>query len=586
MLIKRYGLLSILFSLLLGLISQGTSGIKDLAEPYKTWLEKDVIYIISPVEKEVFLKLGTDRERDLFMEAFWKQRDPNPHTKENEYKQEHFRRMEYVDQNFGREAPQPGWRTDRGRVHILLGKPDDIQIFETKTEIYPTEVWFYQGMEDKGLPPAFQLLFFQDKGQGEYKLYSPLSNGPQGLLSSFEEDPADHLAAYEKLKRIEPSLADASLSLIPGERPSSYTRPSLSSEYILNKIETVPLNRVQDIYARKFLEYKDTVEVEYSTNYILNVSLVKTKKDANGVNFIQYALEPERLSIENYRDKYYTSLELYGRVLDMQDRPIYQFEETIPLEFTEDQINQIKNRPFNIIHMFPIIPGKFKLSILIKNQTSKEFTSLERTVWIPGPENPVHMTSPLLSYGVKKTEDTNQLLRPFQIRDYQLYFPLNRVFTQQDTLILAYQLHGLDNRDDSFYKMRYTFLKNGELYREFTKNLSEYPEKPSVMERISLIEFPPAHYSVRVRLFKNSTEVVSSNEIFDIRSSETISRAWLYTLRLSEADDPGFLKVLGSQHVNSGHVQKALNFWEKALKINPDQPELRKKVRSLKDKKT
>lgn len=615
----------------------GNSDIKDLPPNYKKWLEEEVVYIISPVEKEVFLKLQSNHERELFVEAFWKQRDPAPDTEKNEYKEEHYRRIEYANQNFGRETPKPGWMTDRGRIYIILGPPDDVQAFETKIGIHPSEIWFYQGLEDKGLPPALQLIFFQKKGHGEYQLYSPFNHGPQALLTNFEGDPTDYVTAYEKIINIEPSLSDATLTLIPGEKPAPYGKPSLSSEHVLNKIPTVPLTHVTDIYAQKFLEYKDTVEVEYTTNYILNSSLVKTKKDLNGVNFIQYALEPESLSIENYQDKYYTILEIFGIVSDTQDRHIYQFEKSIPLEFTRDQINQIKNRPLNILDMFPIIPGRFKLSILMKNKTSKEFTSLERTVVIPGPENTLQMTSPMLAYGIKKAAQEDHLSRPFQINDYQLYLPLNRMFKQDDTLVLAFQIHGLNEREEKSYQLKYTFYKNKEKFIEFTKNVSEYPEKPAFIEKIPLNEFPPAHYMIRIRLLEGNTDIVSSNEIFDVTPSQDLPRPWFYTFRLSKAEDPEFSYALGLQYLNSGNFEKAiiqmektlehkkdsreiklnlirtykkaitelgaspellnplgeyllqidnkeeaLSVWEKSLEINPDQPGLREKIREWK----
>jgi len=555
-------------------MSHGISVTKDLPPKYKKWLEEEVVYIISSVEKEVFLKLDSNQERDQFIKAFWKHRDPALNTEENEYKKEHFRRIEYANQYFGREIPKPGWRTDRGRIYIILGEPDDIQTFDAKREIYPTEVWFYQGMEDKGLPQALQLVFFQDKGHGEYKLYSPLNHGPQSLLTSFEEDPTDFMAAYEKIKTIEPSLADASLTLIPGEKPSLYGRPSLSSEHLLNEIENTPLRNVKDIYARKYFEYKDTVEVEYSTNYMVNSSIIKTTKNQNGVNFIHYAFEPERLSIDTYQDKYYTVLEIYGRISDMKDRLIYQFEKTIPLEFNEAQINQIRNRPFNVLDLFPIIPGEFKLSILMKNKTSKEFTSIEKTLLIPSQENQIQMTPLMLAYGIKEDINEENLIRPFQILDYQLYLPLNRVFVKDGLLVIAYQIHGINISDENKIKIRYTFFKNGKKDIVFTKDISEYPEKPVFIEKVSLRDFSPAHYMLRVSFLKDQTEIVSSNEEFDISHSQSVPRPWYYTLRLSKTDDPDFSYALGLQYFHSGDLEKALPLIKKAYEMNEDSEEI------------
>jgi len=570
----RYRAVLIILLLLLLSSAQGISDVKEMPKPYKKWLEQEVTYIISPVEREVFLELASNRERNLFIQAFWKQRDPTPNTENNEYKQEHYRRIEYANQYFGREVPKPGWMTDRGRIYIILGKPNEIQTFESEIEIYPTEVWFYQGMEDKGLPPAFNLMFFQDKGQGEYKLYSPINHGPQALLTSFEQDQTNYAAAYEKIKKIEPFLADISLTLISGEKPVSYTKPSLFSEHLLNEIETIPLRQVNDIYARKYLEYKDTVEVEYSTNYIMSTSLVKTKKGPHGVDLIQYAFSPERLSIDHYQDKYYTIIELYGRVSDMQDRLIYQFEKSIPLEFDQAQINQIKNRPFDVLDTFPIIPGKFKLTVLMKNKISKEFSSLERNLYIPGEESPFQMTPLMLAYEMEKVSLEKNSIRPFQIRDYQLYLPINRTFIEDGLLIIAYQIHGLDDAISKNFKIRYTFHKNKEEHIEFTKDISEYPERPSFIEKISLKDFSPAHYMIRVGLFENNNEIISAREEFDISHSKSVPRPWYYTLRLSENNDPGFLYTLGLQYFHSGNLKKAESHIKEVYEMKKDSEEI------------
>ncbi|MCK7477373.1 MAG: GWxTD domain-containing protein [Candidatus Moduliflexus flocculans] len=89
----------------------GTSGQKEakpkLPDRYRAWLEEEVVYIVAPMERDVFLKLQSDRERDLFIEAFWKQRDPNTGTPENEFKTEHARRIAHANRYLGRDAPGP-----------------------------------------------------------------------------------------------------------------------------------------------------------------------------------------------------------------------------------------------------------------------------------------------------------------------------------------------------------------------------------------------------------------------------------------------------------------------------------------------
>ena len=134
---------------------------KELPEIYRKWLKEEVVYIITPKEKKVFLQLESDREKNIFIEAFWKQRDPNPNTVENEFKKEHYRRIGFANQRFGKESPGPGWRSDMGRIYITLGEAYYIERHENITEVYPVIIWFYEGMIEYGLPNAFSVVFFK-----------------------------------------------------------------------------------------------------------------------------------------------------------------------------------------------------------------------------------------------------------------------------------------------------------------------------------------------------------------------------------------------------------------------------------------
>ncbi|MFQ5790004.1 MAG: GWxTD domain-containing protein, partial [Acidobacteriota bacterium] len=158
---------------------------KSLPEQYRRWLEEEVVYIITEVERDTFLRLESLEEREAFIEAFWRKRDTNPSTPENEFRDEHYQRLEYVNKFFGRDTFRKGWQTDRGRYYILLGPPRERQYLEAQDAIYPAELWFYNDPKLKryGLPPFFYLLFFRRHGSGELELYSPLTDGPRALLT-------------------------------------------------------------------------------------------------------------------------------------------------------------------------------------------------------------------------------------------------------------------------------------------------------------------------------------------------------------------------------------------------------------------
>jgi GWxTD domain-containing protein len=89
---------------------------KELKGPYKTWLDEEVPYIISDDERKAFLSLANDEEREAFIENFWQRRNPNPDSPENEFREEHYRRIQYANDHYA--AGKPGWKTDRGRIYI------------------------------------------------------------------------------------------------------------------------------------------------------------------------------------------------------------------------------------------------------------------------------------------------------------------------------------------------------------------------------------------------------------------------------------------------------------------------------------
>jgi GWxTD domain-containing protein len=542
----------------------------ELPQVYKKWLEEEVVYIISPLEREVFLKLTSDRERDLFKEAFWKQRDPTTSTPENEFKTEHYSRISYANHFFGRESPKAGWRTDRGRVYIILGEPNDIQRLEGKTQTYPAEIWFYQGKTDLGLPPGFNIVFFQPGGVGEYRLYSPSTDGPQALMTSYYGDPIDYIAAYNQLRELEPDLAAVSLSLIPGEASTLVGRPSLSSDLLIQRVETTPQRQIEEKYARKFLQYKDIVEVEYTANYIDSDALVKVLRDVSGVYFVHFSIEPERLSVNQFEDKYYTTLKVNGNVTTREGKPVYQFERTVSLNFDQEKMAAVSRQPLNFHDMFPLVSGTYQVSILVKNEVSKEFTSFEQTLSIPAEDPAIQMTSPILGYKVTRVETAQDNLKPFRFGAYQVYAQPNRVFLKKDALNVVFQVHGLQAPLRGQAELRYVILRDDAEFRVLKRKLSEYAGLPDVVEEFSLSEFPPAHYSLQVTLAVDGRDVVSAKDEFDVTYMESMARPWVYSKVHPPASDAVCDYFIGSQLFNLGRTEEAIARLESAHRKRPE----------------
>ena len=543
---------------------------KDLGPEYRKWLEEGVVYIITPKEKEVFLQLETDRERNLFIEAFWKHRDPNPNTPVNEFKQEHYRRIIYTNQWFGRESPGPGWRTEMGRIYIILGKPQSIERFESMSEVYPVVIWTYGAKPEQGLPAFFNVVFFKKDGMGEYKLYSPVRYGPQHLLIHYKGDPSDYLSAYYQLLNIEPQLAQVSLTLIPSETTAIFS-PSIASEVLLNvKIPTAPHYQVKDAYAEKLLAYKDIVEVEYSANYIENDSCLKVILDRSGIYFVHYLIEPSKLTFEQYGKKFLSNLEINGMVSDLEGNTIFQYERTIPIEFNEEQLNNIKAKLFSFQDMFPLIEGYFKLNLMLKNTVSKEFTSLEEDIVIPGPSDSPQISSLLLANRIVRDSEYQGKSKPFLIRDIQLVPSPRNDFTQKENLYLFFQIHGLtrDLLENGF--LEYSISAGDQKVFSSRKNIKEYPDIPDFLEEISLANFTPVYYKIRVSLFdKNQNELLFEEGNFYISHVPDLPRPWLLSLPMSSSEDPVCLNMLGTQYFNKKNFPKARLLLEEAYRKSP-----------------
>src|SRR5215467_12038375 len=174
----------------------------ELTKVYKKWLDEDVRWIITDEEKSAFMQLSNDEERDNFIEAFWQRRDPTPDTEENEFKEEHYRRIAYANEHFA--AGIPGWKSDRGRIYIVFGKPDEIESHPSggsyerpidegggETSTFPFEQWRYRYIEEIGQEVIIEFVdtcmcgdyhMTMDRSEKDALLYTP-----NGGLTLYEE---------------------------------------------------------------------------------------------------------------------------------------------------------------------------------------------------------------------------------------------------------------------------------------------------------------------------------------------------------------------------------------------------------------
>jgi len=551
----------------------------DLPEKYRDWL-KLVQYIILPQEKEVFLKLENDRDRDLFIDAFWRQRDPTPGTPENEYKDEHIRRFNHANKFYGRGTTREGWRTDMGRIYIILGEPVSIERFESSSFLVPCQAWSYYGDPRKDLPPHFVLLFYQRGGVGEYKLYDPVTDGPASLLIDKRDiDPTNYEELYEKIKEIAPTLADIAISIVPGEFSYGYT-PSPRNNIILANILESPKKEVNPSYATHFLDYKGVVSTEYLTNYVDCESTVAVIPDpATGLSFVHVSMVPKSISVDYYepKDQYYCPFQL-NLSLRLKDTIIFQYSKEIPFYFSQQDAPKVKANGLSIEDTFPVIEGDYKLIVLLQNPIAKEFSLLEKDISIP----PASTSRPAL-FGpwLGHRSETYQvgLHIPFKILDRKLMVDPKNIFSGQDE---ALAVMCLSEPTDSLWQqgsLRVEIKGMREMNpveKSFVLRLSSQPRQRimAFSQPLPVAELPPDYYEMKVKLLDGSGQVLEEKTSqFIISPEKALPHPMVSTKGLSLSNRHIYHLMLAHQYERINSWEQAASQYEKALQLKPDYSE-------------
>lgn len=547
---------------------------RDLPAKYREWL-KLVTYIIRPEEKDVFLRLGNDRERDLFIETFWKMRDPTPGTPENEYKQEHIRRFIHANQVYGRNTPREGWMTDMGRIYIILGEPKSREIFET-SGLYPCEVWTYYGEKGKGLPTQFNIVFFQPSGAGEYKLYNPTAHGPAALIINKQDlDLSDYQALYEKIRELAPTLAGPAVTMIPGQYPYNY-HPSPRNNMIIANIFESPKKDINPTYATHFLNYKGVVSTEYLTNYVESHTDVGLIQDpVMNIHFLHFSISPSRMSIDYFepKDQYYCSFDLNVSLRE-GERVIFQYSKKFPFYFDPDKVDLIQTKGVAIQDAFPVIEGTYELSILIQNSVGKEFSVFEKEIHVPeGTEGP-RILGPLVGY--KLQDYPAHLHVPFKVLDKQLLVDPKATIAASEDIALFFSVMGVsrDLWERGRVDVRVQGLKeNNPSQKAVTLFLKDFPfhEVMAIKHAIPAKAVAPDYYEIEVTLKDGEGTPLDQKAAHCIISpSEGVPHPVTLAKSFPLSNYYLFLYALAGEYEKKGRMDEAETTFERAFSIRPD----------------
>lgn len=383
--------LVLLTSVLVLVTSAGFAGVskKDLQklpQTYRQWLTRDVTYIATDDEKSAFVLLTTDAERDKFMARFWEIRNPNPGSPTNSYEEEIYSRIAYADQWYGQGGLE-GWRTDRGRVYITLGKPQQVAKYLGFANIRPMEIWFYSN-DHPALPPFFYVVFYQKDAGDAFRLYSPYMDGPANLTTGggFENDPVsswnliDHDAGREVSRTV--------LSLIPNEPVDTQTATaSLTSDVMLNNIRNLanhPLNK-QLLKERRNLLDSVSHRIVLGSEYldVLTVPLVSAAGETN-LHYVVRLKRPADFSLkEDSNHRYYYSAIVTARVRTGEGKLIFTQERKLSEYVDDKQYITVKNRVFGFEGLLPLPPGKYKLEFQLGDEIQHTSFRAARDVVVP-----------------------------------------------------------------------------------------------------------------------------------------------------------------------------------------------------------
>ncbi len=360
-----------------------------LSTVHKDWIQKEVVYIITEQERDVFLSLESVDERARFIEAFWRKRDPNPATPENEFKIEHYRRIDYANTYLGRDTFREGWQTDRGRFYIILGEPRDIQRFDGYAEIVGSHLWFYQGDPRMGTPSFFYLLFFKKNDFGEFRLYHPTIDGPQALLTGDLGVPSsDNRAAIQALREVSGELAVASLSFDTSESADIVGgRASIGNDIMIARIEESPKRAIRTDYADAWMRYGNRVSADYSFNFVPSRNDFSLLAMPSGASLVHFSIEidPENFSVETDDDKskFYTTLDISIEARTEDGVLVVATDKEAVIEMTPSQMNELQSLAFAYQDDFLLVPGMHTVSVILRNRVMHQYTVAEKTLEVP-----------------------------------------------------------------------------------------------------------------------------------------------------------------------------------------------------------
>jgi GWxTD domain-containing protein len=492
--------------------------LKELATPYKKWLSEDVIYIITDSERKAFLQLQTNEEREQFIEEFWQRRNPDPDSVDNPVKEEHYRRIAYTNEHYA--SGIAGWRTDRGRIYIMYGKPDDLESHtqgETwnrpldqgggQTQTYAYEDWTYHYIE--GIGENVELEFVDPSGTGEFRLTTDPSEKDAmlyvpgaGLTLAEQQGMSSKAARFTNTDgtHMAPSPYGARSSNL-----DEFSRLELEA-----KIWTPPAVKFKDLEAVVSSRIvRDQIKFDYRFDFM------RVAGDTVLVP-ITIQIPNNQLSFQSKDGVHTATLNLFARVSSLSGRTVQTFEDTIRKDFP-DSLLQGSLRSSSIYQKaVPLRPGLYRLDVVLKDTTSNNIGVVNTRLAVPPfDDDKLQASTLILADEISPVASKDIGLGMFVIGSMKVRPKLDQSFLATQPIGVYFQIYNLkidDNTHKNNASIEIKILQGDQAIKQVVQSseqLHQSGEQLTVQESLPAQTLAPGKYRLEIK----TTDAVSNQSI-------------------------------------------------------------------------
>jgi len=503
---------------------------KELATPYKKWLEEEVPYIITDEERSAFLQLQTNEEREQFIEAFWQRRDPTPDTVENEFKEEHYRRIAYANERFA--SGIPGWKTDRGRIYIIWGPADEIETHSAgstydrpmsegggQTTVYGFDDWTYHYME--GIGENITIEFVDPTGTGEYHITmnpgekDALAEVPGGGPSLLEQMGLSTQAA--RFTRTDGSTAPLGLAQINGggglESQNEFTR--LEQFAKVQAPPPVKFKDLEEVVSSRILRNQITFDYRFDFMRITGDTILVP---------VTVQIQNKQMTFRDHDGVQSASMNLFGRISSPTGRIIQTFEDVIQRDFP-DSLLEASLKGFSIYQKaVPLRPGLYKLDLVIKDVNSGNVGVVNTRLAVsPIPDDKLEASSLILADQMEPVSSKDVGVGQFVLGSTKVRPKLDSEFHTDQQLDVYMQFYNL-KVDEKTHKnnvsLEFKVTQGDQTVDRVVKtgaDLQQNGEEVTLQQIIPAKALPPGKYKLEIQ----ATDQVSN---------QTVSRSADFTI--------------------------------------------------------